>query len=185
MPPWEGARNALGNNPLVFAAPGENGRHLVLDMAMSQFSVGRLNTHRAEKKPLPVVGGADKHGQPTTDPAAILDGGAAWPMGFWKGSGLAIMLDVFASVLADGMTTSELEKTPEGLGVCQVFLAFHPKRLGAADSTERTRRIVEHLATTNPECRYPGQSALEHRKRSEREGVPVRDEIWAKLGLKV
>lgn len=184
MPPWEGKRNALGNNPLVFAAPGENGEHLVLDMAMSQFSMGRLNTHRAEKEALPVLGGADAQGNPTTDPAAILDGGTAWPMGFWKGSGLAIMLDVFAAVLADGLTTSELEKTPEGLGVCQVFLAFQPKLLGGAAPAERTRQIVEHLAATNPECRYPGQSALEQRRRSEREGVYVRDEIWAKLGLK-
>ena len=184
MPPWEGARNALGNNPLVFAAPGADGEHLVLDMAMSQFSMGRLNTHRAEGKPLPVTGGADANGKPTTDPAAILDGGVAWPAGFWKGSGLAIMLDAFASVLADGMTTAELEKTPEGLGVCQVFLAFAPSRLGGADAAERTRAIVRHLAETNPESRYPGRSALDERRRSAREGVYVRDEIWAKLGLR-
>jgi 3-dehydro-L-gulonate 2-dehydrogenase len=130
-----------------------------------------------------VIGGADRNGQPTMDPAAILDGGVAWPMGFWKGSGLALMLDVFASVLADGLTTAELEKTPEGLGVCQVFLAFQPKLLGGGDPAARTRIVVEHLAATNPESRYPGQSALEHRERSEREGVYVRDEIWAKLGL--
>src|SRR5690606_20404932 len=37
MPPWGGAADAVGNNPVVFAVPGEEGRHLVLDMAMSQF----------------------------------------------------------------------------------------------------------------------------------------------------
>ena len=184
LPPWEGRVNAIGNNPLVFAVPGENGEHLVLDMAMSQFSVGRLQTHRAEGKPLPVVGGVDAAGNPSRDAAAILDGGQAWPAGFWKGSGLAIILDAFASVLADGMTTSELEKTPAGLGVCQIFLAFQPRHLGGASSAERTREIVRHLAATNPESRYPGQAALEHRRRSASEGVTVRDDICAALGLK-
>ena len=184
MPPWGGTRDAIGNNPIVFAAPGRDGEHLVLDMALSQFSMGRLNTHRAERAALPVAGGVNAMGEPTTDPAAILEGGKAWPMGFWKGSGLAIMLDAFASVLANGMTTSELAKTPEGLGVCQVFLAFAPRPIRAADSAERTREIVRHLAETNPDCRYPGQAALAERRRSECEGVYVRQDVWDKLGLK-
>lgn len=183
LPPWGGTKDAIGNNPIVFAVPGENGAHLVLDMALSQYSVGRLNTHRAEGETLPVIGGADAAGRPTTDPAAILDGGKAWPAGFWKGSGLAIMLDAFAAVLADGLTTSELAKTPEGLGVCQVFIAFAPRAIGAADPVERAREIVRQLAETNPECRYPGQAALAERRRSGREGVYVRRDIWAALGL--
>jgi len=176
-------REAVGNNPIVFAAPGEGGAHLVLDMALSQFSVGRLNTHRAEEIPLPVAGGVDAAGNPTTDAAAILGGGKAWPAGFWKGSGLALMLDAFAAVLADGLTTSEIAKTPEGLGVSQVFIAFAPEKIGAADPVERTREIVRHLAEMNPESRYPGRAALEERERSAREGVYVRQEIWEKLGL--
>jgi Malate/L-lactate dehydrogenases len=183
LPAWGGHREAVGNNPIVFAAPGEGGAHLVLDMALSQFSVGRLNTHRAEEIPLPVAGGVDAAGNPTTDAAAILGGGKAWPAGFWKGSGLALMLDAFAAVLADGLTTSEIAKTPEGLGVSQVFIAFAPEKIGAADPVERTREIVRHLAEMNPESRYPGRAALEERERSAREGVYVRQEIWEKLGL--
>lgn len=184
LPPWEGTTTAIGNNPIVFAAPGPDGQHLVLDMAMSQFSVGRLNTHRAEGKMLPVVGGVDRAGHPTTDAAAILDGGRAWPMGFWKGSGLAILLDAFAAILADGRTTSELEKKAAGLGNCQVFIVFNPKILGGVDSVARTQEIVRHLVETNPESRFPGQAALESRKRSLNTGVYVRDDIWARLQLK-
>lgn len=184
LPPWEGTTTAIGNNPIVFAVPGHDGQHLVLDMAMSQFSVGRLNTQRAEGKVLPVVGGVDRAGQPTTDAAAILDGGHAWPMGFWKGSGLAILLDAFAAILSDGRTTSELEKTEAGLGNCQIFIVFNPKTLGGADSATRTREIARHLAETNPESRFPGQAALENRKRSLNEGIYVRDDMWERLQLK-
>jgi len=184
LPPWEGATNAIGNNPIVFAVPGPNGQHLVLDMALSQFSVGRLNTYRAEGKTLPVVGGVDRAGRPTTDPAAILEGGHAWPIGFWKGSGMAILLDAFAAILCDGLTTSELANKEEGLGNCQLFIVFNPKIVGAADSAARTHEIVRHLAETNPESRFPGQAALENRKRSAEAGIAVRDDIWACLQLK-
>ena len=39
LPPWGAADPRVGNNPLVIAVPREAG-HVVLDMAMSQFSVG-------------------------------------------------------------------------------------------------------------------------------------------------
>lgn len=184
LPPWEGTVNAIGNNPIVFAVPGENGKHLVLDMAMSQFSVGRLNTYRAENKVLPAVGGVDREGNPTTDPAAILEGGHAWPIGFWKGSGMAILLDAFASILADGLSTAELAHKPAGLGNCQIFIVFNPRALGGRESSKRTQEIVCHLAETNPASRFPGQAALDNRKRSLQEGIYVRDDIWAGLGLK-
>ena len=43
LPPWGSAEPRLGNNPLVIAVPRAEG-HVVLDMAMSQFSVGALTS---------------------------------------------------------------------------------------------------------------------------------------------
>ncbi len=45
VPPWGGAEPAIGNNPLVIAVPRAKG-HVVLDMAMSQFSYGALESYR-------------------------------------------------------------------------------------------------------------------------------------------
>jgi len=171
----------IGNNPLVMAAPGDRGEHLVLDMALSQFSFGRLETHRAENQPLPVVGGTDAAGSATTDAAAILNGGRVWPIGFWKGSGLAILLDAFAAILADGAATHSLTPGNDDLGVSQVFVAFNPQRLGGVAASERTREILHQLSVASPQCRYPGQAALAQRRRSEMEGVYVRDDIWREL----
>lgn len=182
MPAWGGDRtNAIGNNPIVVAVPGEGGQHLVLDMAMSQFSFGRLETHRAERQPLPVVGGVDASGKPTTDADAILNGGHAIPIGFWKGSGLAIVLDALAAILADGADTASLEAGGDDPGVSQVFIAFQPRHLGGRAAAQRTTEILNQLAANNPQSRYPGAAALEHRRRSESEGIHVRDDIWAQL----
>jgi 3-dehydro-L-gulonate 2-dehydrogenase len=186
MPAWGSHTRAIGNNPIVFAAPGKDGRHIVLDMAMSQFSFGRLETTRAAGQQLPVIGGADKHEQPTTDPGAILDGGHHWPMGFWKGSGLTIVLDAIAAALADGNDTATLsEKDAEferrEIGVSQVYLAFDPRKLGGKDPAAHTAHTIAFLARVNPDSRYPGQAALRHRAKSEREGIYCQDDIWEAL----
>jgi len=183
MPAWgdtSGARS-LGNNPIVLAAPGEAGQHLVLDMALSQFSFGRLETHRAENQPLPVAGGTDACGAATTDAAAILSGGSPWPIGFWKGSGLALLLDTFAAILSDGSATHSLTPGGDDLGVSQVFLALQPNHLGGRPAGQRTQEILGQFAQASPQSRYPGQAALAHRRRSELEGVYVRDDIWREL----
>jgi 3-dehydro-L-gulonate 2-dehydrogenase len=173
--------DAIGNNPIVFAAPGENGQHLVLDMAMSQFSFGRMQTQRAENRPLAVIGGVDSKGNPTTDPAAILDGGHLWPMGFWKGSAMAIALDAFAAILADGANSAVLKPGQGDMGVSQVFIAIQPRHLGGRGAAERTAEILRDLAAKNPDARYPGEGALASRKRSEVGGVYVRDDVWEEL----
>src|SRR5439155_10919673 len=48
LPPWGAAEPRIGNNPLVIAVPrrGSGGAHVVLDMAMSQFSYGALAAYR-------------------------------------------------------------------------------------------------------------------------------------------
>ena len=173
---------AIGNNPLVLAAPGNNGEHLVLDIAMSQFSMGRLNTHRMTDEPLPVAGGVDKDGNPSTDAAAILDGGHSWPMGFWKGSGLAILLDALAAILADGNDTADISAKRKGdHGPSQVYLVFQPNKLGGRDASQRTAALIQHLAHVNPDSRYPGQAAIQNRQRSATDGIWVDDGVWQSL----
>ncbi len=182
QPAWGSSSPAIGNNPLVLAAPGNNGEHLVLDIAMSQFSMGRLNTHRMTDEPLPVAGGVDKDGNPSTDAAAILDGGHSWPMGFWKGSGLAILLDALAAILADGNDTADISAKRKGdHGPSQVYLVFQPNKLGGRDASQRTAALIQHLAHVNPDSRYPGQAAIQNRQRSATDGIWVDDGVWQSL----
>src|SRR6185295_2689290 len=91
LPPWGAADPRLGNNPLIIAVPRRAG-HVVLDMAMSQFSVGALASYRSRGELLPVAGGYDEAGGLTRDPAAVEASGRLLPAGFWKGSGLSLLL---------------------------------------------------------------------------------------------
>src|SRR5699024_4199218 len=85
MPPWGGRENRIGNNPFVAAIPRENG-HVVLDMAMSQFALGKINSYKLNDELLPFSGGWDKNGNLTNEPEKISASGIALPAGYWKGS---------------------------------------------------------------------------------------------------
>ena len=89
LPPWGASEPRVGNNPLVMAVPRAGG-HIVLDMAMSQFSYGALTSYQTSGRQLPVNGGYDLEGNLTRDPKAIEASGRALPIGYWKGSGLAL-----------------------------------------------------------------------------------------------
>lgn len=184
LPPWGSSEPRLGNNPLVIAVPRSTG-HVVLDMAMSQFSYGTLEAYRARGEQLPVIGGFDRAGELTLDPGAIADARRPLPIGFWKGSGLAMMLDLVASLLARGSATHEI--TPDVVketGLSQMFLAFD---LPAGDefSEALINRVLDSVKTAaaagETPVRYPGERTLETRRENMEKGIPVDETVWAEV----
>ena len=100
-------------------------------MAMSQFSFGALAQYRMRGEQLPVAGGFDESGALTHDPAAIERSGRALPIGFWKGSGLAIVLDLIAATLSGGRATHEIPPRAEeetGQSVREIGMSDHVRR---------------------------------------------------------
>ena len=112
LPPWGAADPRVGNNPLVIAVPRADG-HVVLDMAMSQFSYGTLASYRMRGELLPMDGGFDASGRLTRVPGDIEASNRPLPIGFWKGSGLALMLDLVAAMLSGGKATHQIGAEPE------------------------------------------------------------------------
>jgi 3-dehydro-L-gulonate 2-dehydrogenase len=181
MPPWGASEPRVGNNPLVIAVPRLQGA-VVLDMAMSQFSFGALESYRRRGELLPVPGGYDESGELTRDAAAIEASRRPLPIGFWKGSGLAIMLDMVATMLADGRATHEISRDPlHETDLSQVFIAVNPDALGGAQTLAAIERIVEDLHSTPGDSarpRFPGERTLETRARNMTDGIPVDSDIW-------
>jgi 3-dehydro-L-gulonate 2-dehydrogenase len=174
LPPWGLDEPRIGNNPLVIALPRPEG-HLVLDMALSQFSYGALAAYRARGEMLPVPGGFDVSGAITHDPAAIEASRRPLPIGFWKGTGLSIMLDAIAASLAAGRATHQISAAPEQeTNLSQVFIAIDAAALGGA---EEVGRIADALIS-DLRTRYPGQRTLAARRQHTRDGIPVDDTAW-------
>jgi 3-dehydro-L-gulonate 2-dehydrogenase len=174
VPPWGASEPRIGNNPMVVAVPREGG-HVVLDMAMSQFSVGALMGYAGRGDRLPVAGGYDAGGHLTDDPRAILESERLLPIGFWKGSGLSLVLDLLAAGLSGGHATHEIPTNPEReTGLSQVFIAF----TAVADVADA---VLASFHGPLHDARHPGERVLAARARSLRDGVDVDEDIWRQI----
>jgi len=187
VPPWGGTEPAIGNNPLVIGVPRASG-HVVLDMAMSQFSYGALDSYRRRAELLPVDGGFDAEGNLTRDPAAIESSQRLLPVGFWKGSGLAVMLDLVAAMTSCGNATNQIANDPlRETGLSQVFIAIDPRTLGDSPRMEQiANEVVDSLHRSQPAepgkpVRYPGENTLRLREENRRLGLPIDETVWAEI----
>ena len=188
MPPWGGKTCAMGNNPFVMAAPGDP-HPIMLDMAMSLYAYGKLEVIRQAGKKLPFPGGFDSDGTLTDDPAAIEKSRRILPMGYWKGSSFAFMLDILGAVLSDGIGTSDIDNSGTGScgGASQVFIVIDPTKLVESNRLrEIIQKEIDHIksaerAEGSTGITAPGEGRIAFRTKHDREGIHVDDAIWSAI----
>ncbi|MDR7418062.1 MAG: Ldh family oxidoreductase [Armatimonadota bacterium] len=181
MVPWQGARPALGNNPLAYAIPA--GRHaaIVLDMACSVVARGRIRIAGLRGERIP-------HGWVLGDIEDPRDAYAAplAPFGTYKGSGLAIVNEVLSAIVPAARLSIEIARTapvcgeardPRGIG--HLFMAldiavFQPldEFLGRVDA------LIDSIKATPPaegcnEVLVPGEPEHRTRLKALREGIAL------------
>jgi 3-dehydro-L-gulonate 2-dehydrogenase len=187
MPAWGAVDSRLGNNPLIVAIP-RGDEPVVLDVAMSQFSYGKLERLQLQGESLPFPGGYDANGALTTNPAAILGTQRPLPIGYWKGAGMALVMDLLAALLSGGLTTREIGvQGGDEYGLSQVFFALDVTRpAGAAAAHALVTSVLDDLHASTPVeatrgVRYPGEGVLRTREENDRLGIPVDDSIWREI----
>ena len=184
MPAWGAKDCRIGNNPLILAVPRSDGQHVMVDCALSQFSYGKLESTRLAGRQLPVPGGCDEDGQLTTDPAAIEKSGRALPIGYWKGSGLSILLDLIATLLSGGNAVHTIGTFGDEIGLTQIMIAIDPTKFGTVEENDAViDAILADIKASTParpdgEVRWPGEGMLRTIKENRELGVPVVEEIW-------
>ena len=184
MPAWGGKDKKIGNNPIVFAIPRSDGRHVVVDCAVSQFSYGKIEDCRLKGQQLPVPGGYDEDGNLTTDPAAIEKTWRVLPMGYWKGSGISIALDLIATVLTNGNSVQTIGTFGDEVGLSQVMIAIDPTKGNTPEQTEEiVNAILADVKSSIPaeeggEVRYPAEREARNIVDYMENGIPVVEEIW-------
>ncbi|MGE5604756.1 MAG: Ldh family oxidoreductase, partial [Bacteroidota bacterium] len=186
MPPWGGKEPKLGNNPIVLAVPRAEG-HILLDMAVSMFSYGKLESYAIHDQMLPVDGGFDDNGNLTKDPKAVLETKQPLPIGCWKGSGLSLLLDLIAMVLSGGNSSLQVGKSGTEIGLSQLFIAFDLSKLSGKDfMLQSLEETIADLHRTTPiredgTVSYPGERMLHTRKENLEKGVPVEPIFWEQV----
>jgi 3-dehydro-L-gulonate 2-dehydrogenase len=186
MPAWGAVDGRLGNNPLIMALPYHK-EAVIIDMAMSQYSFGAMELATLKNEKLSAFGGYDKNGVLTDDPAAILNTRRPLPIGYWKGAGLSLLLDVLATILSGGLSTVEISKQQVEYGLSQVFVAIDISKLSNHSSIPAMIENIlnDYLQSIPVDDKttivYPGERVLKTRERNLEKGIPVVKHVWKEI----
>jgi 3-dehydro-L-gulonate 2-dehydrogenase len=187
MPAWGARDRRIGNNPFVMAVPRQGG-HVVVDIAMAQFSYGQMENKALRSEMLPVPGGYDEQGELSCDPQEIAKTGRVLPIGYWKGSALSIVLDLVATVLSGGRSASNIGKLSiDEYSLSQMFIAMDATRIVGEDYlATAVNEVLDNLHESAPvdpakPVRYPGENSLAIRHVNLVNGIPIDDGVWATI----
>ena len=185
MPAYGAMDTRLGNGPLVIAVPFQEDA-IVLDMAISQYAYGAVQMAAMKGEELSVYAGYDKNGELTKNPSAILETKRTLPVGYWKGAGLSLLLDILSAVLSGGLATHQITQQKSEHGVSQVFMAIDLQQLKNYSGIETCiNNIIQDYKQSVPigdnEILYPGERVMKARERNLKSGIPVLKKIWDKI----
>jgi ureidoglycolate dehydrogenase (NAD+) len=184
---YYGARVAsMATSPIAIAVPSGKGP-IVLDMATSTISNSKILQSRSTGTALPEGAVLNAAGQATTDAkeAEIL-----LPLGGPKGSGLALMFEMLASVLAGAPIQARAlgpEKRTRHTGNSAMFVidieTLRP--LGEfendADALAAIVRALPRQAGFD-EILLPGERGNRTEAARRRSGIPIPKKLWEELG---
>ena len=200
--PFNGAEKMLGTNPVAIAFPGLHEPPVVIDFASSAVSYGKVEIAKRKGERIPEGWCIDKDGNPTTDPADMIEGGALLPLGGselgsgHKGYCLASMVDILSAVLSGAnwgpfAVPFAIHVAPSdrqvGKGIGHFFGALDIE--GFRDKLEFKRDIDEWIHTMRATRPLPGTEGVRIPGDPERQayevrmqtGIPLNREVAASL----
>ena len=187
MAPWGSREKSLGINPLAVAIPAREEPPIVFDAAFAGSSHGKIRVYHQKGLPIPEGWAFDKDGRPTTDAAAAREGLLA-PIGGFKGTGLALVMGIFSSLLSGAALGTELGDMESGPRPGQDGHFFMAVNVAAFEEPARfmarvdgvVRAIREGEPAPGFERAYaPGELEYETAQCYRREGIPLNPETLA------
>lgn len=179
-----GVRPPSGDQSLAVSLPtGVAGRPLTLDMATSAVARGKVTLARKTGQDIPLGWGVDKDGNPTTDPNAVLSGGAMLPVGGPKGYAIALIIECLCSCLTgsdNGQTMGsfyDMERV-QNTGFCLAAIDLS-KVIAPQVWNDRMAELLASIRACPrqpgvDEIKIPGQPEQETCERRLAEGLELR-----------
>ena len=96
--PYGAKRSLFGTNPIAFGFPSSKKKPFIFDSSMSKINRGKIRVAAKLGKKIPYGVALDKNGKITTSAKKALEG-VQLPMGDFRGSGLAWVVDILSGVV--------------------------------------------------------------------------------------
>ena len=163
-----GAKKPLfGTNPISFAWPRKNNSPVVYDMATSTMAMGEVQVAARDGHKVPFGTGLDNEGNKTDNPKAIADGGVLLTFGDYKGSAIAMMIELLAAGLVGDLFSFEAQKVDNNDGGParggEFIMALSPQLIAGDGWNEHAENFF-HQMTSLEGVRLPGQRRHKNRK---------------------
>ena len=164
-----GAKKALfGTNPISFAWPRPGKTPLVYDMATAAMAMGDVMVAARDGHKVPLGTGLNKDGKETTDPKEIIkgSGGVLLPFGGYKGSAIAMMVELLAGALVgDNFSYETAAKDNKDGGPPsggEFILAISPEKITGSDWENHADKFFKKMKSMDG-VRLPGERRHKNR----------------------
>ena len=178
-----GAKKALfGTNPISFAWPRPGKTPVVYDMATAAMAMGEVQVAAREGHKVPIGTGLNKDGKETTDPNEIAKGGVLLPFGGYKGSGIAMMVELLAGALiGETFSYETAEKDNKDGGPPsggEFILAMSPEKIAGPNWDKHSNEFFEKMKSMEG-VRLPGERR--HKNRLDKGPRNINEELINKI----
>ena len=171
-----------GTNPISFAWPRKGKTPVVYDMATASMAMGEVQVAKREGHKVPLGTGLTKDGKETTDPEEIADGGVLLPFGGYKGSGIAMMVELLAGALVgDNFSYETAAKDNNDGGPPsggEFILAISPDKLSGNDWDKHSSDFFDKMKSMEG-VRLPGERR--HKNRLDKGPRNINEELVNKI----
>jgi len=172
----------FGTNPISFAWPRPGKTPVVYDMATASMAMGEVQVAKREGHKVPLGTGLTKDGKDTTDPGEIADGGVLLPFGGYKGSGIAMMVELLAGALVgDNFSYETAAKDNNDGGPPsggEFILAISPDKLSGNDWDKHSNEFFDKMKSMEG-VRLPGERR--HKNRLDKGPRNINEELVNKI----
>ena len=172
----------FGTNPISFAWPRKGKTPVVYDMATASMAMGEVQVAKREGHKVPLGTGLTKDGKETTDPAQIADGGVLLPFGGYKGSTIAMMVELLAGALVgDNFSYETAAKDNNDGGPPsggEFILAISPDKLSGNDWNKHSEEFFDKMKSMEG-VRLPGERR--HKNRLDKGPRHINEELVNKI----
>ena len=180
--PAGGKKSLFGTNPISFAWPRKGKTPVVYDMATASMAMGEVQVAKREGHKVPLGTGLTKEGKETTDPGEIADGGVLLPFGGYKGSAIAMMVELLAgSLVGDNFSYETAAKDNNDGGPPsggEFILAISPDKLSENDWDKHSNEFFDKMKSMDG-IRLPGE--IRHKNRLDKGPRNINEELVNKI----
>ena len=180
--PAGGKKSLFGTNPISFAWPRKGKTPVGYDMATASMGMGEVQVAKREGHKVPLGTGLSKDGKETTDPGEIADGGVLLPFGGYKGSAIAMMVELLAgSLVGDNFSYETAAKDNNDGGPPsggEFILAISPDKLSENDWDKHSNEFFDKMKSMDG-VRLPGERR--HKNRLDKGPRNINEELVNKI----